>query len=125
VTTAGYAWSLALQLHSKRCMHPLHDEALRGVHGGQVVYNTLNKVMPYLDSTWKSQSCIERASTFGMYGNIASGTLGLASGVASATGVAAPAGALLGAGAIVTGTGTAIAGTQYLKQCNAIEGNKR
>jgi len=107
-------------------VHHLDDEALRRINGGgQFVYNAFNKVMPNIDSSWASSSCVERASTIGMYGNIASGSLGIASGVATATGAAAPVGALLGAGAIVTGTGTAVAGTQYLKQCNAIEGTKK
>jgi hypothetical protein len=103
----------------------LDDEAVRRVLGaGQAVYNGFNRVMPYLDSTWKDQSCVERASTIGMYGNIASGGMGIASGLATATGIGAPAAPLLGAGAIATGAATSIAGNQYLKQCNAIEGKK-
>lgn len=121
---------MALELHMSQamksidCLH-LDAEALQRVLGaGQAVYNTLNTVMPYVDSTWKSQSCIERASSFGMYGNMVSGGLGIASGVATATGIGAGAAPLLGAGAIVVGTGTSITGTTYLKQCNAIEAKK-
>jgi hypothetical protein len=92
---------------------------------GRAVYDTLNKVMPHIDGTWKDSSCIERASTLGMYGNIASGALGGASVVAALSGVGAPTTPLLGGAAILVGTGTNIAGTTYLKECNAIEGNKR
>jgi len=119
---------MAPELHIPQPMKTisLDADALRRVIGaaGQGVYNTLNRVMPHLDSTWKSQSCVERASTFGMYGNMASGGLGIASGVATMTGVGAGAAPLLGAGAIVVGTGTSITGTTYLKECNAIEGKR-
>jgi hypothetical protein len=104
--------------------HHIDSEALGRIHGGgQAIYNTLNKVMPKVDSDWSKMSCVERSASIGMYGNIASGTLGLAAGVSAAT-PAAPAAPFLGAGAVVVGTGSAVLGTQYLKQCNAIEGKK-
>lgn len=105
-------------VHNMTARVSLDATLLAGITGGGgAVYSAFNKVMPYVDSEWQSESCVERSSTIGAWGAGISTGLGLIGAISAATPAAPAAPVIVGAGGAIGGA-TAIAGRSYLKECN-------